>query len=135
MKRKPQIVIVSKHNIDQRIGKFGNKNVNAITVGNRIYITKKANKLDLEHEKAHVALGHRNDKKINAYTYARREVLAEKIAHDKVGGKVSKGYLNEVRKDIKSIWGKHTTDKKELAYRARDAVNKASNKYGIKYRV
>lgn len=119
----------------KRIGAYGNNNVNAITVGSRIYLTPKATKIDREHELAHYRLGHRNKAKMNAYTFARREVIAEKTAQEKFNRKVSKGYLDEVRKDIKSIWGKHTTDKKELDFRARDAVNKASKHYGINHRV
>jgi predicted DNA-binding WGR domain protein len=135
--KKPQIVRITQKQLEKRIGGFGrnNSNVHAITVGNRIYLTPKAKQIDKEHELAHVRLGHKNKGKMNAYTYDRREVIAEKTACNKLNRKVSKGYLDEVRKDIKEIWGKHTTDKSELSFRAKDAVNKASKRYGIKHRV
>ncbi len=132
-RRKPQIVKVSKEWMGKRLGK-GSSNVDAMTVGSRIYVTPKASKMDMEHELAHYKLRHR-PKTMTAYTFARREVIAEKMAADKLKRKVSKGYLDELRKDIKSTWGKHTTDKKELSFRARDAVNKAAKRYGLKHRV
>jgi len=132
VRRKPQIIVISKQKMTDRLGGWANSNVNAITVGSRIYLTPKATKIDKEHELAHYKLGHKNKGKINAYTYARREVVAEKTACDKLNRQFTNGYLNEVRKDIKSIWGKHTTDKKELDFRAKDAVNKAAKHYGVK---
>ena len=133
--RKPQIVRITQKELEKKIKSGRSSNVHAITIGNRIYLTPEAKQIDKEHELAHVKLGHKPKKRMNAYTYARREVIAEKMASDKLKRKVSKGYLDEVRKDIKEIWGKHTTDKNELSFRARDAVNKASKRYGIKHRV
>jgi len=136
MRRKPQIVRVTQKQIKKRIGNFGeSSNVHAMTVGSRIYLAPKSKPIDMEHELAHYNLGHKNKGKMNAYTYARREVIAEKTACDKLNRKFTKGYLGEVKKDIKSIWGKHTPDKKELEIRAKDAVNKAAKRYGVRNRV
>jgi hypothetical protein len=83
----------------------------AEAIGNTIYATKDAGNFVMEHEKAHIKLGH-TPARLTITQLAKRELRADKIAVKNTGmKKYPKYYLNS---SVNDLVGRFDTTKKEV---------------------
>lgn len=94
---KPRVKIVSSKELKKRCG----ISQGGCTVGNTIYRTARAGEFVVEHEKAHVELGHR-PAKLNRFQFIKRELKADKLATKRTGRKYRRKDLEDVVEDASS---------------------------------
>jgi hypothetical protein len=103
-KTPPRIKIISHAELRKRTR--GTISRGAETIGNTIYATKDAGDFVLEHEKAHIKLGHR-PAKLTGEQFIRRELKADRIAVDKTGIKYHKKDLEDIVYDTANVFNAH----------------------------
>jgi acetyl-CoA carboxylase alpha subunit len=80
------------------------EHVHSVTMGKTIYVTPKTNKETLQHEIAHVKLGH-TPARLTIYQYIKRELRAWMLACKSSGRPFQMNYLTEVSNDARIMFG------------------------------
>lgn len=94
---KPRVKIVPSKELKKRCG----VSQGGCTIGNTIYRTSRAGQFVIEHEKAHVKLGHK-PAMLNRFQFIKRELKADKMATVNTGRKYRKKDLEDVVEDASS---------------------------------
>ena len=102
---KPRIKIISSKEMKRRFG----ISRGGVTVGNTIYRTARAGEFVIEHEKAHIRLGH-TPATLNIYQFVRRELKADKEATRITGRKYRKKDLADIVNDASLRFGVPKTE-------------------------
>ncbi len=116
---KPIVRTISNKEFKKRTGlKRG-----GYTVNNTIYRTKDSGEFVVEHEKAHVELGHQ-PADLNIYQFIKRELKADKMAVERTDEHYRKYYLNNIVNDASERFNRPKSE-------VRVIVNKEAKKLGL----
>lgn len=81
------------------------EHVHAVTLGKTIYVTPKTDDETLQHEIAHVKLGHTSAARLTIYQYIKRELRAWLLSCKTRGQPFKRSYLPEVSNDARIMFG------------------------------
>ena len=86
------------------------------TVGKTVYCTPRAGEFVVEHEKAHVRLGHK-PADLNIYQFIKRELKADKMATEVTGRTYRKKDLQDIVEDTSERFGVPKTEVRVIVRR------------------
>jgi hypothetical protein len=114
--KNPRVKVISSREMKKRFG----FDKGGYSVGKTIYLTSNMKPSErmfvLEHEKAHIKLGHK-PANVNKYQFVRKELKADKVATQMTGRKYRKKYLDAVVEDTSIRFGVPRASIKPLVHR------------------
>jgi hypothetical protein len=105
---KHRIRVISQGEMNRR-WKREDEDVHAVTIGKTIYVTPKTDDETLQHEIAHVKLGH-TPARLSIHQYIKRELKAWVLSCKMRGEKFKNNYLTEVSNDARITFGATKVD-------------------------
>jgi hypothetical protein len=95
------------------------EHVHAVTVNKTIFVTPKTDDETMQHEIAHVKLGHTSAANLTMYQYIKRELKAWLLACKMRGGKLKHNYLTEVSNDARIMFNSTKTEADDVTRRVK----------------